>query len=195
MVLPFEGDTLANLIEDCRYILNGSRHNGHPRFFGYVASPSTAPGAFADLIASTINVNVTSWRSGPAATEIERTVIRWLAEMIGYANDKQKTHGLLTSGGSMANFTALLIAHRAKSDSTVARAGLWNSQPMTIYASSEIHMSILKAADMLGLGRQNVRLVECDARFRMNVANLRERLNADLKNGLKPFCVLEVRAR
>jgi aromatic-L-amino-acid/L-tryptophan decarboxylase len=188
--LPAEGDSVAHLLDDCRSILDGSRHNGHPRFFGYVASPSTAPGAFADLIASTVNVNVTSWRSGPAATEIERTVIGWLAEMIGYENDNKKAHGLLMSGGSMANFTALLIAHRAKSDPDVSQAGLWNSRPMTLYASHEIHMSIPKAADLLGLGRQNVRLVECDAQFRMNVSHLRERIVADLRNGLKPFCVV-----
>lgn len=189
-LLPIEGEPVADLLDDCRSILNNSRHNGHPRFFGYVASPSTAPGAFADLIASTVNVNVTSWRSGPAATELERTVIGWLAEMIGYRSEKQPSHGLLTSGGSMANLTALLIAHRAKSEPGVARTGLWNSRPMTIYASSEIHMSIPKAADLLGLGRQNVRLVECDGRFRMNVALLRERIKADLAEGLKPFCVV-----
>ena len=61
---------------------------------------------------------------------------------------------------------------------------------MTLYASSEIHMSIPKAADLLGLGRQNVRLVECDASFRMNVSHLRESIAADLKNGLQPFCVV-----
>jgi glutamate/tyrosine decarboxylase-like PLP-dependent enzyme len=189
-LLPIEGESVTDLLNDCRRILDNSRHNGHPRFFGYVASPSTAPGAFADLIASAVNVNVTSWRSGPAATEIERTVISWLAELIGYGNEKQQAHGLLTSGGSMANLTALLIAHRTKSKPGAAQTGLWESLPMTIYASSEIHMSIPKAADLLGLGRQNVRLVECDGRFRMNVALLRERIKTDLDNGLKPFCVV-----
>lgn len=190
ILLPTEGEALDDLLADCRSILRNSRHNGHPRFFGYVASPSTAPGIFADLIASAVNVNVTSWRSGPAATEIERTVIGWLAEMIGYGTNSQKAHGLLTSGGSMANFTALLIAHRTKAGPHVAREGLWNLRPMTIYASSEVHMSIPKAADMLGLGRENVRLVECDERFRMNVSKLRGSIAADLANGLKPFCVV-----
>jgi glutamate/tyrosine decarboxylase-like PLP-dependent enzyme len=188
--LPLAGEPLDQLLADCKAILNHSRHNGHPRFFGYVASPATAPGAFADLIASTVNVNVTSWRSGPAATEIERTVTSWLAEMIGYATQGRKAHGLLTSGGSLANLTALLIAHRAHADPNVAQAGLWSTRPMTIYASSEIHMSIPKAADLLGLGRAQVRLVNCDDRFRMNVSHLRERIAADLENGLKPFCVV-----
>ena len=189
-LLPTEGEALDQLLADCRSILRGSRHNGHPRFFGYVASPATAPGVFADLIASAVNMNLTSWRSGPAATEVERTVVGWLAELIGYQNKGQKAYGLLTSGGSMANFTALLIAHRTKAGPGVARKGLWNSRPMTIYASSEIHMSIPKAADMLGLGRESVRLVECDERFRMNIPQLRASIAADLANGLQPFCVV-----
>jgi len=189
--LPFAGEPLAQLLDDCRVILDNSRHNGHPRFFGYVASPATAPGAFADLIASTLNANVTSWRSGPAATEIERTVVDWLASLIGYSNDTQEAHGLLTSGGSMANLTALLIAHRTKSGTHVSSAGLWNQRaPMTIYASDQIHMSIPKAADILGLGRAQVRLVAADDRFHMNVELLRRTLAGDLESGLKPFCVV-----
>jgi len=189
--LPIEGEPLERLLNDCRVIIENSRHNGHPRFFGYVASPATPPGAFADLIASTLNTNLTSWRSGPAATEIERTVVSWLASLIGYSDETQEAHGLLTSGGSMANLTALLIAHRAKSDADVAATGLWNSRtPMTIYASDQIHMSIPKAADILGLGRAQVRLIDSDDRFRMNVASLRRTLANDLRNGLKPFCVV-----
>ena len=176
------------MIDDCRAILEASRHNGHPRFFGYVASPSTAPGAFADLIASTLNSNVTSWRSGPAATEVERTVVGWLATLIGY---RAGAAGILTSGGSMANLTALMIAHRAKANRDIAATGLWNSGvPMTLYASEQIHMSIPKAADILGLGRQQVRLVECDDGFRIKVQSLRERIAKDLQSGLKPFCVV-----
>ncbi len=185
--LPLEARSVEQLLEDCRTILEGSRHNGHPRFFGYVASPSTAPGAFADLIASAVNANVTSWRSGPAATEVERTVVRWLGSLIGYSDN---AHGLLTSGGSMANLTALLIAHRTKSGTDVARKGVSSSAPMTIYASDQIHMSIPKAADILGLGREHVRIVESDKSFRLNVRLLRERIVADRNNGLKPFCIV-----
>ena len=189
--LPLEGEPLERLLNNCRVIIENSRHNGHPRFFGYVASPATPPGAFADLITSTLNSNVTSWRSGPAATEIERTVVSWLASLIGYSDETLPTHGLLTSGGSMANLTALLIAHRTKSGADVGATGLWNSRaPMTVYASDQIHMSIPKAADILGLGRTQVRLVDSDDRFRMNVESLRRSLANDLKDGMKPFCVV-----
>ena len=187
--LPLAGATLDQLIADCETIIQNSRHNGHPRFFGYVASPANAPAAFADLIASALNANVTSWRSGPSATEIERTVINWLATLIGYATDELPAHGLLTSGGSMANLTALLIAHRHKA-ANASSDGLWHSAPMTIYASDQIHMSIPKAADMLGLGRAQVRLVPTGADFRMNVPLLRQTIAEDLQRGLKPFCVV-----
>lgn len=186
--LLVEGEPLQKLLDECREIIRMSRHNGHPRFFGYVASPSTPVGAFADLIASAVNLNVTSWRSAPAATEVERMVVRWLGSLIGYNDDAQ---GLLTSGGSMANLTALLIAHRSKSQDDTARKGLWNSSaPMTIYASDQIHMSIPKAADILGFGRAQVRIVECDHGFRMNMQALRERIQDDLRDGLRPFCVV-----
>jgi glutamate/tyrosine decarboxylase-like PLP-dependent enzyme len=98
---------------------------------------------------------------------------------------------LLTSGGSMANMIALLVANRRKSGAAVSRSGLWNSgSPMTVYASSEVHMSIAKAADILGFGRDQVRVVACDERQRMRVDELRTRINTDKSNGFRPFCVV-----
>ena len=186
--LNAEGVPLEKLIAECRTVIDLSRHNGHPRFFGYVASPATPIGAFSDLIASALNANITCWRSGPAGTEIERMVVEWLGALIGY-DDSAK--GLLTSGGSMANLIALLIAARRTTGSNTANTGLWNSgPPITIYASSEVHMSIPKAADILGLGRDYVRTVECDADLRVNPRNLRELITQDLRDGLRPSCVV-----
>ena len=186
--LSAEGVPLDQLLEECRTIFDLSRHNGHPRFFGYVASPSTPIGAYADLITSALNANITCWRSGPAGTELERLIVIWLGSLIGY-DDQAK--GLLTSGGSMANMIALLIANRRKSGTDTSRRGLWNSgPPMTIYASEEVHMSIPKAADILGFGRDQVRTIACDDRQRMRVDVLRQRIDADLREGLRPFCVV-----
>jgi aromatic-L-amino-acid/L-tryptophan decarboxylase len=183
-----EGEPLETLMADCRALINASRHNGHPRFFGYVASPSTPIGAYADLIASALNQNVTSWRSAPAATRIEQTVIRWLSRLIGYGED---AHGLLMSGGSLANLNALFIALRIKGGVDVSRRGLWNREsPMTIYASDQAHFSIVKAADALGLGRDQVRLLKADGRFRLDARLLREHLDSDIDAGFKPFCVV-----
>ena len=184
--LSAEGVPLDRLLAECRTVMDLSRHNGHPRFFGYVASPSTPIGAYADLIASALNANITCWRSGPAGTEIERMVVRWLGSLIGYDRDAK---GLLTSGGSMANMIALLVANRRKTNAS--RQGLWNSgPPMTVYASEEIHMSIAKAADILGFGRDQVRTIACDERQRLRVDLLGQRIEADLREGLRPFCVV-----
>jgi glutamate/tyrosine decarboxylase-like PLP-dependent enzyme len=186
--LPVDGRPLEQLIDECRTVMDLSRHNGHPRFFGYVASPATAIGAYADLIASALNANITCWRSGPAGTEIEQLVVKWLGSLIRY-DDNAK--GLLTSGGSMANTIAMLIASRHKGGVEAARKGLWNAgPPMTIYASTEVHMSIPKAADILGFGRDQVRVVACDERQRMRVDELRTQINTDRSNGLRPFCVV-----
>lgn len=186
--LPVDGVPLDRLIEECRTIFDLSRHNGHPRFFGYVASPSTPVGAYADLIASALNANITCWRSGPAGTELERLVVRWLGSLIEYGPN---SHGLLTSGGSMANMIALLVARRRKLGAEASRKGLWNSgAPLIIYASEEAHMSIAKAADILGIGRDQVRVVACDDRQRMRVDSLRAGLENDLREGLRPCCVV-----
>jgi aromatic-L-amino-acid decarboxylase len=188
--LPVEPSSVEQLLDECRALTSASRHNGHPRFFGYVASPSTPVGAFADLFASALNQNVTSWRSAPAATLIEKTVVRWLSTLIGYRKD---AHGLLTSGGSMANLSALMVAHRSRAQAAeVSRRGLWGtSEPMMIYASDQVHLSIPKAADILGIGRDQVRLVQTDARFRLDVRDLREHLEADYsRGGLVPFCIV-----
>ena len=186
--LSVDGVPLDKLIAECRRVMDLSRHNGHPRFFGYVASPSTPIGAYADLIASALNANITCWRSGPAGTEIERMVVQWLGSLIRY---DEHAKGLLTSGGSMANMIALLIASRRKAGAEISRRGLWNTgPPMTIYASEEVHMSVAKAADILGLGRDHVRVIACDERQRMRVDSLRKTIEADLREGLRPCCVV-----
>lgn len=204
--LPFEPVGLEALARECGEVLRHSRQNGHPRMFGYVASPAAPAGTYATLLASALNSNVTSWRSAPSATALEKTVVRWLAEMIGYASRgvNDACGGLLTSGGSMANLNALFVAHRTKAREYMksdggalddsrdpSRAGLWNAgAPMTIYASDQIHLSIPKAADVLGLGRDQLRVVPSDSDFRIDVRALREMIDADAARALRPFCVV-----
>lgn len=187
--LPLEGVPLDRLLDECRVIFDLSRHNGHPRFFGYVASPSTPIGAYAELLTGALNANVTCWRSGPAGTELEQLVVRWLGTLIEYDRDAK---GLLTSGGSMANMIALLVASRRKLGAEVSAKGLWNSHgsPLIVYASEEVHMSIPKAMDVLGLGRDHLRTVACDDRQRMRVDSLREQIERDLREGFRPCCVV-----
>ncbi|HEV2708294.1 MAG TPA: aminotransferase class V-fold PLP-dependent enzyme [Pyrinomonadaceae bacterium] len=203
--LPLEPQPLAHLIEDSRTLINLGRQNGHPRMYGYIASPSTPAGAFANLLASAISQNVTTWRSAPGATTIEHQVVGWLAEMTGFsetgsARDAGAPGGLLTSGGSMANLNALFVALRTKArewqrpdgqELSLSAQGLWNvGAPATLYTSDQTHLSVPKAADFIGLGREQVRLVPSDADFKLDVRLLREMIEADLARGLRPFCVV-----
>jgi glutamate/tyrosine decarboxylase-like PLP-dependent enzyme len=185
--LPEEGASVDEIMEQCRAIQEASRHSGHPRFFGYVASSASPVGMIGDQLASALNQNLTAWRSSPAATDLERTVVRWLGSFVGFSDD---AGGLLTSGGSMANLDALYVAHRVKSPGASSK-GLWNAgNPMTVYASEQIHLSIPKAADVLGLGREQVRLIKTDERFRLDTKDLRDRIKLDIQNGFQPFALV-----
>ena len=153
-----------------------------PRFFGYVLGSGEPVGAIADLLASVLNQNVTAWRSSPAAVTIERVVVRWLAEAIGCAGFT----GSLTGGGSSANLMGLAMAReaRAPANEDGVRAG------GVLYASSEVHMSIPKAAALLGLGHAAVRYVPVDADFRMDVPSLERAVLEDIAAGRRPIAVV-----
>ena len=149
--LPTNGGDFDNLLKVFREtIIPFSRQNAHPRMFGYVQSPGTPLAAFADLLASTLNANLTAWRSAPAPVDLERLTIDWIRQILGFDSG---AGGLFVSGGSMANFAALAAARQTKSES---------SSRLRIYASSETHFSIAKAAALLGVGRENVRDVAVD---------------------------------
>jgi aromatic-L-amino-acid decarboxylase len=153
-----------------------------PRFYGYVLGSGEPVAAVGDLVASIVNQNNTAWRSSPAGITIERTVVRWLAEAIGCAGFT----GSLTGGGSSANLMALAMAREAKLPSN--EAGVPPNG--TIYASAEVHMSIWKAAALLGLGHKAVRLIPVDDRFRMIPSELDRILAEDVRSGKRPVAVV-----
>jgi glutamate/tyrosine decarboxylase-like PLP-dependent enzyme len=187
--LPVEGKDFNKLLEVVEQVIfPTSRHHGHPRFFGYVASPGTAATAIADLLASSLNPNVTSWRSAPGPTEVERLTIRWIKEIIGYAPEAD---GLFVSGGSMANLCGLVAARNAKAPIDVTTVGFQAlDKPMRVYVSEEAHHSISKAAGLLGIGHNNVRHVAVNQRFQMDTNALEKAIEEDLASSYLPFCVV-----
>jgi aromatic-L-amino-acid/L-tryptophan decarboxylase len=177
--LPTKGTDFDGLLRVFREdIIPFSRQNAHPRMFGYVQSPGTPIAAFADLLASTLNANLTVWRSAPAPVEVERLTIDWIRQILGF---NAEAGGLFVSGGSMANLAALAAARQTKDCS---------SGRLRIYASSETHFSIVKAAALLGIGRNNVCHVAVDERFKIRVDDLVAKITADLEEGYVPFCVV-----
>ena len=177
--LPITGTDFDSLLKIFRdKIVPFSRQNAHPRMFGYVQSPGTPIGAFADLLASTLNANLTIWRSAPAPVELERLTIDWVREILGF---KMGAGGLFVSGGSMANLIGIAMARQTKD---------YSSGRLRLYASSETHFSVAKAAALLGIGRENVCHVAVDERFRIQTDDLVAKIIADLEAGYVPFCVV-----
>jgi len=181
----FSGDIPANGLGGAAFdllpeIFENSRP-ASPRFFGYVfgtGEPIAALGQFASAV---LHQNATAWRSGPSANAIERTVVRWLAAAIGCDGFS----GSLTVGGSSANLMGLCMAREAK-----APANQSGAHGGVIYCSSEAHMSNPKAAALLGLGHDAVRLIPVDDAFRMRIADLRDSIQRDLKANLNPIAVV-----
>ncbi|MFQ5719906.1 MAG: pyridoxal phosphate-dependent decarboxylase family protein [Acidobacteriota bacterium] len=188
--LPERGRPARLLLADLEgKVLPYLRDNGNPRFFGYVMSPPSAAGIAADLIASAVDQNLTAWRSAPAATELERLVVDWLRQITAMPDG---SGGLLTSGGSMANLTALAVARTRHAPPETVRGGLGElgGSLMTVYASDQVHMSIPRAVQLLGLGTAALRTLPTDARLRLDATALEKAIAQDLRRGNRPFCVV-----
>jgi len=179
--LPRQGVAVDEIVDAwVDKVLPLCRHNGHPRFFGYVVSSPDPIGIFADAMASAMNQGLTAWRSAPGATELERVVLRWLDEFVGFSGSGA---GVLTSGGSAANFNALACAaHKADAES-IPRSR------QTIYMSQDAHVSMRKAGRILGLPHEQIRTIDVDSSRRMRTDVLATQLDRDRAAGLVPSAV------
>src|SRR5258707_12592306 len=154
--LPEQGVGSA-AFDDLAVIADHSRP-GNARFFAYVLGSGEPVAAIGDLYASVLNQNVTAWRSAPAAVTVERTVLRWLAEVIGC----EGFTGSLAGGGSSANLMGLAMAREATVPGNEDGA-----RPCAVYASAEGHLSGPKALAVLGTRRAPLPLIPVDEAFRM----------------------------
>ena len=191
--LPESGRDPGVLLDEATSILvENSTFNGHPRFFGYITASAAPIGVLADMLAAAINPNCGAWTLSPAATEIERQTVRWVAEFIGFP---ATSAGLFVSGGNMANMVCFLAArteHAKRAGWDVRAKGMsaGDSTKMTVYTSAETHTWVEKAAELFGLGANAIRWIETDAKQRMRIDRLRERIAEDRRAGLRPFLVI-----
>jgi aromatic-L-amino-acid decarboxylase len=150
-----------------------------PGFLAYIPGGGLFDAAVADLIADSLNRYVTVFAAAPGLTQIEINVVNWFKRMIGMPDS---AGGFLTSGGSLANFSAVVTARREK----LPRDFLDG----TLYVSNQSHHSIGKAAALAGFKRESLRVLPVDERFRMRVDALREAIAADRRAGKTPFLVV-----
>ncbi len=183
--LPRTGQPIEDVLEAYREsVLAYARRNGHPRFLAYVCTSADPVSVVGDALATALNQPVTAWRSSPSAMTIERLVVKWMAELTGFGTDGD---GALTSGGSMANFHAMAAAVVEAE----RRAGFepGSRHRLTMYLSREGHVSLRKAAHVLGVPPVQVRLIGTDAERRLDIAALRDAVAQDVAAGLTPALV------
>src|SRR5437762_3628641 len=162
-------------------------HVTHPRYFG-LFNPSVTPASVVgDTLAAMYNPQLATWRTSPAANEIERHSLAWLTGKLGFPAESAAS---FTSGGAEANLSAVVVAlTRAFPDYGERGLAALPAQPV-VYLTAEAHHSFSKIAHMTGLGRRAIRTVATDGDLRMDLADLGRRVAEDRRNGFAPCMVV-----
>ncbi len=182
--LPRAGEGLdAAYAEFRRLVQPYATGNLHPMFMGWVHGGGNPAGMLSELLAGALNANLGGRDHAPI--EVERQVIRWSAEMVGFP---ASASGLLVTGTSIANLIAVLVARTRALGPEVRRKGL--GARLAAYASAAAHSCIPRALDMAGIGSDWLRLVPCDGEQRMRLDALAEMVAADRRAGIVPFLVV-----
>ncbi len=182
---PGEILDLLNRVE--KDVLGAATLNMNPRFLAYVMAGPNHVSLLAELLSAALNQNCAKWHLSASASEIERQVIRWIAQFIDYSQD---AGGVLVSGGSSANMTCLAVARRIKAPFDVAAEGLKAGPPLTVYVSEEGHSCLDKSLDLLGLGKNQLRKIPVKEDFTIDVEKLEDRILMDKSEGFYPLCVI-----
>jgi aromatic-L-amino-acid/L-tryptophan decarboxylase len=182
-------DVLAEIEEK---LLPYCTHVGHPGYMGLITPSPNPVGVIGDFICSALNQNLGVYSIGPSAVAMERRVVRWLTDMVGFAAQAggAKAGGNLTSGGMMANFIGLKLARDWASKDRAQHQGV--HERWAAYVSDQRHVSVDKAVDAIGLGREALRALPTDAEFRLRIDALEAAIEKDKKDGVRPMCVVGI---
>jgi aromatic-L-amino-acid/L-tryptophan decarboxylase len=180
---PSSAESVLNELES--KLLPYCTHVGHPGYMGLITPSPNPVGIVADFICSAINQNVGAYSIGPSAVAMERRVVRWLTDLCGYG---AKAGGNLTSGGMMANFIGLKVGRDTVTGDVAQHDGIHDR--WAVYASEERHVSVDKAVDCVGLGRNALRALPTDTNFQVRINALEEAIARDKKDKIRPLCIV-----
>jgi aromatic-L-amino-acid decarboxylase len=181
--LPQAGMSVHEALDDTARILDESIAQPRPRYFAFVGSSGLEIGTLADLLAHTYDINLAV--DARAATLIEKQAVRWAAEFIGYPPE---AGGAFTSGGTVSN-TSALAAAREHALPGSRQAGLAATRT-AVYCSQEVHYSITRAIEMLGIGSSNLRAIPLDEQRRLIPEALAEAIDRARDDGVTPIAVV-----
>ena len=183
---PEESQALSNVCNDVfSHVMPYIKSHMHPRFWGWVTGEGTFGGMLADMLAAALNVNAVG--STHSAVLIEQKVIHWMREIFGFPKDDHG--GLLLTGTSAATIICLAAARR-RCSTDVQENGMIDRPRLILYASTETHMCISKALELMGLGTKSMHLIPTKEDFSIDIDQLKENIDKDRKNGLIPFCIV-----
>jgi aromatic-L-amino-acid decarboxylase len=186
---PEQAEPFEKILSDVdQFIVPGMVHWAHPMFLAYFGWTTTAPGILGEIITAPLNVNAMTWRTSPAATELETLVIDWIRQ---WMHLPREFGGVVYDTASVGVMHALAVAREEAAPSVRKRGLVATGAPVfRIYASDQAHSSAEKAAIALGLGEENVQRVATDAEFRMDPNALSETIARDLRDGFKPLATI-----
>jgi aromatic-L-amino-acid decarboxylase len=182
---PSSADSVLDELED--KLLPYCTNVGHPGYMGLITPSPNPVGVIADFICSAVNQNVGTYSIGPSSVAMERRVVSWLTDLCGYGAE---AGGNLTSGGMMANFIGLKLGRDAVTRDQGQYQGIRDR--WAVYASEERHVSVDKAVDCIGLGRNALRPLPTDAHFQVRLDALEEAIAQDRKNGVRPMSIVGI---
>ncbi|MAM29854.1 MAG: decarboxylase [Flavobacteriaceae bacterium] len=159
-------------------VMSKSAIVSHPKSYSFVPGPSNYVSAMADTLATGFNIFSGGWAASPAAAELEIITIGWLLKIFGFP--KKKGGGIFTSGGSMANLTAIVTARRIKCGDDFSKA--------VIYLSDQAHSSNIKAIRVLGFRKEQIQIIPTDGDFKVSLNKLKNCIAKDRLRGMQPFC-------
>lgn len=172
--------------EFLRDVLPYQMGNTHPRFWGWVLGTGTPMGVLAEMLAATVNPNLGGGEH--VANYVEAQVLDWCKQMLGFPADAS---GILVSGGSMANLIGLTVARNAATGYNMRQKGLQDApQRMIVYGSNQMHSSIQRAVELLGLGSDALRLIPVNADFQIDITVLEAAITADKAAGYMPLAIV-----
>ncbi|CAF3983699.1 unnamed protein product [Rotaria sordida] len=186
-VLPEHGKSMTDVCQDIiDDVLPYSGGNTHPRFWGWVHGSGTVGGVIAEMMTAAMNSNV--GLCSHSGVLIERQVIDWMKQLFQFP--KTTAGGIIVSGTSMAAVVCLAVA-RYHALNKVRQDGLVTlGVQLVAYASTQTHVCVAKALELLGLGVQALRLVPVDEEYRMNIEALKIMIEEDRQQGFVPFCIV-----
>jgi aromatic-L-amino-acid decarboxylase len=188
---PAEGESFPAILADIeKLILPGITHWQSPNFYAYFPSNASGPAILGDLLSSGLGVQGMLWATSPACTELETHVLDWLVHMLGLPQKFLSTSsggGVIQDTASSASLCALLAARERATDFASNRRGC--DGKLVAYTSSQAHSSLEKGAQIAGIGRDNLRLIETDETFAMRPEALRRQIEQDHRASLVPFFV------